>query len=248
MRLFRVPAVLVFAAILFSFTSMSMALDEAGEEEYQKARLLLKEEKIAEAKSIFTNLLNEDPSNFRVRLGLIDTTLEEARIFKASKNAAWESKVYAAFNELKGIYRANATSPEIFVSFARCYSMNNRFQKATKSLKKAFYYSPGNTEALIAKGDIYFERSKTVEVDPFEDKGRTETSNARNTAAKSYQEALDTIDSDMYTKAMVNYKLGELHSYHGNNIKGKEYYSKALELSPDSYWGERSRMKLSQSK
>ena len=239
--------VMAAAAILFLFVPQTMALDEVQEEEYQKARFLLMEGSTTEAKSIFTELLNEDPSNFKVRLGLIDITLEEARILKNGNNSAWKSKVYTAFGDLKNVYRVNTGSPEMYLSFAKCYSLNDRFQKATKSLKKAFYYRPNFTEGFIVKGDIYFERSKVVEVDPFDDSGGQPNSNAKNSAVKSYTKALSA-STDTYMQAMVNYKLAYLYSYHGNRIKEKEQYNRIMELSPDSYWGQEAKMRLSKLK
>lgn len=246
MRNHNIFTVLIFAAILSFTASHSLALDEAQEETYQKAVMLLKEGRIADTKNILKQLQSEDPSNFKVRINLINTTIEEAKILKSANNSVWKSKVYAAFGELKSIYRANTTSPEIFVAFARCYAMNDRPQKADKSLRKALYYRPDYIEAIIAKGDIYFEKSKRVEIDPrHEGSGAEKSNQERRSAIKYYNEALSRSDLDASSKAMVNYRIAEVFSYHGYRKNEIEHLNKVVELSPDSYWGNESRMRLS---
>jgi len=237
---------LVLALILMVTCNISkaLALDERQEEEYNRARILLTEEKTEEARTIFSMLAKEAPLDLKVRLGLIDTTIEEGRILKFNKLDGWKSKIYAAFGELKAIFRANATSPEIYLSFAKCYWLNNRFQKADKSLKKAFYYKPGYPEAYLLKGDMYFDKSKESNIDPFnESESQGESEQRRKIAIESYEKALIGI-TDSYTQSMVNYKLGELYAYFRNHNKGKDYFEKAVSIASNSYWAEKSKQKL----
>lgn len=246
MRKYNILTVLIITAILSFSASYSLALDEAQEEYFQKAVNLLTEGKLADAKNILKELQSEDPSNFKVRINLINATLEEAKILKSANNSVWKSKMLSAFGELRSIYRANATSPEIFIAFARCYAMNDRPQKAEKSLKKALYYRPGDINAIIAKGDIYFEKSKRVEIDPADSgKGAEESDQQRRSAIKYYYEALSRSDLDASSKAMVNYRIAEVFSYHGYRKNEIEHLNKVVELSPDSYWSNESRMRLS---
>ena len=149
MKKFKVFAVISAVLMSIFFVSQSHSLDQAQEEEYAKARMLLSESKVEEARTIFAKLSKDDTSNLKIQLGTIDADIEETRIMKAAKNTAWKSKIYQPFGQLKRIYPANATSPDIFVSFAKCYWINNRFQKAEKSLRKALYYKPDYSVALI---------------------------------------------------------------------------------------------------
>ncbi len=244
MKLSKIVTIIIALIMLASFASHSLALDQAGEEKYKKARMLLKESKVDEAKKIFKELSGADSADFKVSLGMIDATLEEARVLKAKKDKGWKSKVYEAFGKLKGIFRANAASPAIYVSFAKSYWINDRFGKAERSLKKAFYYDSGYADAYILKGDMFYERSKEGRVDPFNESA-DDSYESQRIARTSYEQVITSEDKDPYMQAMMNYKLGELYGYHSFKGKCKEFLTKALETSPDSYWGIMSKEKLS---
>ncbi len=251
MKNYNILTVLIIAAMLSFTASYSLALDEAQEEAFQEAVYLLNEGNLANAKSILKQLQSEDPSNFKIRITLINATIEEAKILKSANNSVWKSKVHAAFGELKGIYRANTTSPEVFIAFARCYALNDRPEKADKSLRKALYYRPGDINTIIAKGDIYFEKSKKVLLAAGVKKrgnfcgGNCQMRKDKKAAIKYYYEALSRSDLDAGSKAMINYRIAEVSSYHGNRKNEIKHLNKVVELSPDSYWGNESRMRLS---
>ncbi|MEN8264857.1 MAG: hypothetical protein ABFR82_15500 [Nitrospirota bacterium] len=233
-NIFIFIAILAVSLITISIPSQSMALTDAQEEKYREARILLKEGKTSEAKNIFTALSLEESSDPRIRLGLIDTTIGEAVILRAGNQSTWKYKIQEAFIQLKGMHRANIAFPDMYLSFAKCYAMNDRLRKSKKSLAKAFYYKPDYIEAFIVQGDIYSDRSKE----------ETETSNAKNTAKDSYKAAIAMSDTDQYTQAMLSYKLGDLDLYHGKKETGIKNLNKAIELSSDSYWADKSRQRI----
>ncbi len=237
MRTLRLSFALVIIVAISLVATTSMAIDVTQNEEYKKAKLFLMEEKTQEAKDIFTKLLEENSGDLNVQLGLIDTTMEEARILQSKKRGGWKSKIYSAFGELKGLYRANATSHALYVSFAKCYWLNNRFGKAEKSLKKAFYYDPDNFEGLVLKGDMFFARSKIVTIDPNDmSASDRETYNRMRISRESYEKAL-SMNADPSAQAMIHFRLGDLYAYHHRKAKRAEQLKKAIEISPDSYWG-----------
>lgn len=247
MRKMRILTILITMLMAVAFVSQSAALDPAQEEGLRKARMLLNESKVEEARGIIKELSRDNSSDFEIRLAMIDATLEEARILKERSNSAYEGKVYAAFGELKGMYSAHATSPQIFVSFARAYWINDRFGKAEKSLKKAFYYKPDFADAFMLRGDMFFERSKSVMINPFsEGESERENYNNRRIAEKSYGEVLSGLKTDTYAAAMAHCKLGFFNAYHGHKDEAKEHLNKAIELSPDSHWAIKSKEKLTE--
>ena len=248
MKNFRMCAVIIAVLMAVSFASQTWALDQSQEEEYRKARRLLTESKTKKAMSIFTDLAKDNSSSFKIRLGIIDTNIEEARILKSGKKDGWKNKIYAAFGDLKSIFRANATSPEIYLSFAKCYWVNNRFLKANKSIKKALYYKPGYTEAFILRGDMFSRKAEYLRINPDDSDSEYEKRQAVRTAKLSYEKALSGNDIDTYTQALVNYKLGNFLTKNGYKTKGIEYLDKAVELSPDSFWGKKSRERLNELK
>jgi len=232
------------AVFLLMSVLPAQALDDAQVQELGHARKLLFEEKVLDAMNIFKKLNGEEPDEFEVRLGLIDATIEQARMLKEKKDKNWEAKIYTAYNDLKGIFRAHSTSPEIYLSFAKAYALNNRFQKAKRSLEKAFYFRPGFAEGLIIQGDIYFDRAKEKENDTFNEDAEQEAYRARRFAIKSYEDALNSAGLNPETRAMISYKLGDVYNHFRQRDKAKEHWSNAVQSSSEGYWVSKSRDEL----
>jgi tetratricopeptide (TPR) repeat protein len=241
---FRIFTALFFAALVLAIVPPAIAFDEIQEEEYLQARKLLSEENFVEAMNIFKELKRERSEDFRVRLAIIDINIDHARVLKGNNDPSWKGKVYTAFNDLKGIYRANLSSPEMYLSFAKCYALNNRFQKARKSLKKAFYFKPGFREGLIVQGDIYFDRAKELADNVFDEGAEEEGYRAKRFAIKSYEDAMNSGGLKPETKAMISYKLGDLYNHFRQKDKAKQYWSVATETDVESYWVKKSQDRL----
>lgn len=231
----------------------SWSLDSDQEAEYQKAQVLLKEGKLEDALSIFTKLAKDNPSDLRVRLGVIDTTIEQAGVLKTNKNPDWERKVYQAFGDLKNLYISNRSSPEIYLSFAKCYWVNDRLQKAEKSLQKAFYFRPNYTEAYIFKGEMYLEEAKKIGIgmQVMEgEAGRTEAKKSfedyKTKAKKSFEQALSiSSDLDNETKANVYLNLGDVyHHLYNQRDQAREQWNNAVSLSQEGFWGKKAQERL----
>lgn len=244
MRFGMVFTVFGFTVLLLTSVLPVQALDDAQTQDLRHARKLLFEEKILDAMNIFKKLNVEAPNDFEVRLGLIDATIDHARMLKEKNDKSWKAKVYTAYNDLKGIFKAHSTSPEIYLSFAKAYALNNRFQKARKSLKKAFYFRPGFPEGLIVQGDIYFDRAKEMENDTFDEDAEEEGFRAKRFALESYEDALNTEGLNPETKAMISYKLGDVYNHFRQLDKAKEHWSNAVQSSSEGYWVNKSRDEL----
>lgn len=236
----RIIAVLFLAAIVFTVAPRATALDENQEQELQKARQFLLEENFVEAMNVLKKLEREDSDDFRIRLAIIDTNVDHAWMLKANNDPSWKTKVYTAFNDLKGIFRAHQSSPEVYISFAKCYALNDRFQKAKKSLDKAFYFSPGSSEALVVQGDIYFDRAKQMAGDVFNEDAGKEVSQAKRLAVRSYEDALNSGGLNPETRAMISYKLGALYNHFRDKDKAKEYWTNAVQTASEGYWVKKS--------
>lgn len=241
---------LIVIGLLSVAAKRTMALDEAQQKEIQKARILLLNERIEEAKKIFEELSQTNGSDFEVRRGIIDTTIEEARILKSGDMDGWKNKVYTAFTELENIYRTNATSPEIFLAFAKCYWINNRTSKAEKSLKKAFYYSPNYSEAYIFRGDMYLAEAKKIKAssvfDNYESDNNIKMRRMINRAKSSYESAITIGKMNDTLKATAYYKPGEFNSYIGDEVKAIDHWRKGAAISGDDHWSRKSQLRLSE--
>ena len=238
----RIFAVLFFAAIVLGIVPQAIALDE--DQEYQRARKLLTEENFVEAMNILKKLERENPDDFRVQLAIIDTNVDHARMLKGNNDPSWKAKVYTAFNDLKAIYRAHQSSPEVYLSFAKCYALNDRFQKARKSLKKAFFYNPGSADGFIVQGDIYFDRAKQMAENVFDKDAEQEGYRAKRFAIKSYEDAMNSGGLNPETKAMISYKLGDLYNHFRQKDKAREYWTKAAQADSEGYWIKKSQDRL----
>lgn len=178
------------------------------------------------------------------KLQTINKKVDTAWNLKEKKDPLWKPLVYEAFADLKKIYRGNEKSPELYLAFAKCYALNDRFHKADKSLKKALFFRPGYTDALIAKGDIYFDESKKLAETTFDSKAERESYRAKKTAIKSYESAMNSGDIRPEIKAMISYKLGDLYHYFRDDDKAKEFWSGAVKADANSEWGKRSQQRL----
>lgn len=245
---------LVFACIMIVaiFTiSQSWALDPALEGEYQKARLLLREGKQEEVLNIFRKVANENQTDIIINLGTINAMIDEAMSLKANNDPGWKRKIHNAFGDLRIIYSKNRSSPEVYLSFAKCYWLNNSLLKAEKSLKKAFYYKPGYIEALTFSGDMYLEEGKKIGITVFQgEASRAEARDSMETyrgkAKTSYEKALAMVELDNETKAMVHYKLGEVYLVlYDYKDKAREQWDSAVSIAAESPWGKKAQERLS---
>jgi tetratricopeptide (TPR) repeat protein len=145
-----------------------------------------------------------------------------------------------AYGDLKKVYRRYARKPEIWLSFARCYWVNNSVKKAEKSLQKAFYYNSNYTEAHIFRGEMYFEEGKKV-------KHNTRALNKYRQYSKgSFEAAFFASGLDSDTKAEIYFRLGNLyHELYSDGSQAKTQWTKAASEAPGSLWAEKARVKIS---
>ncbi|MEN8264856.1 MAG: FlgO family outer membrane protein [Nitrospirota bacterium] len=166
--------------------------------------------------------------------------IEKARQMKASGDPGWSTKIMDAYGDLKKIYRRYARKPEIWLSFARCYWVNNSVKKAEKSLQKAFYYNSNYTEAHIFRGEMYFEEGKKV-------KHNTRALNKYRQYSKgSFEAALFASGLDSDTKAEIYFRLGDMyHELYSDSTQAKSQWKKAASTAPGSRWAQKAQEKLS---
>lgn len=247
---------IIICVVLLSYLPKARSLEPAQEAKYQEAKKLLCEGKLDEALSVFTKLSKEVPSDLRLKLGVIDTTTEQAKVFKAQNNPVWKTKIYKAFGDLKRLFPANKTSPDIYLSFAKCYWVNNRLDKADTSLRKALYFNPSYMDAYIFKGNMYLEEGKIlkkaispVPTDAF-DSDHEKYEKYCSKSKESFKSALGlSSESNNETKAMIHLRLGDtFHDLYDNKEGAIEEWNKAATLAPDCIWGKEAKQKLNKYK
>jgi len=72
----------------------SWSQDLNQEEDYRRAQFLLEKGKLEEALSLFSKLSTDNPSDLKIRLGVINTRIEKARVLKVRRDLAWKDKIY----------------------------------------------------------------------------------------------------------------------------------------------------------
>jgi tetratricopeptide (TPR) repeat protein len=242
----------IICIVLLSNLPKTWSLEPAQEAEYQEAKKLLCEGKLDDALTIFTKLSEENPSDLRLKLGIIDTTTEQAKVFKAEKNPVWKTKIYKSFGDLKRLFPANKTSPEIYLSFAKCYWVNNRLEKADTSLRKALYFNPDYMEAYIFKGNMYLEEGrilkKTIPPVPTDtlDRDHDKYEKYCSKAKESFESALGlSSENDNETKAMIHLRLGDTYHYlYDNKEDALKEWNKAASIAPDCLWAMEAKERL----
>lgn len=249
-RLFlRLLMSLTVIVVVAYVTPQSWSIEPAQEDEYQKARTLLEEGRLDDALNIFTKLAESNPSDLKIRLGVIDTIIEQARVLKANKTPGWQDKLYKAYRDLQSIFKANTTSPEVYLSFARCYWVNDRLSKAERSLQKAFYFKPDYTEAWVFRGDMYAEEGRGKKSAYSFAEGKRDIQESFETyraeAMGSYEKALAGAGIDAEIKAMVYYKLGDTYfELYDHKDKSREQWNKAVSIAPEGPWGKKAQERL----
>ncbi|MGA1840638.1 MAG: tetratricopeptide repeat protein [bacterium] len=242
----------IICVVILAYLPKTWSLEPAQEAEYEKGKKLLCEGKLDEALSIFTKLSKDNPSDLRLKLGFIDTTTEQARVFKEKNNPVWKTKIYEAFGDLKRLFPSNKTSPEIFLSFAKCYWVNNRLEKADTSLRKAFYYNPGYMEAYIFQGTMYLEEGKALKkiISPVPtdtlDRDHDKFEKYCSKAKESFESALGlSSENNAETTAMIHLRLGDTYQYLYNNKEdAQKEWNKAVSFAPDCMWAKEAKEKL----
>tara|TARA_B100000315_G_scaffold248453_1_gene278360 strand:+ start:710 stop:1462 length:753 start_codon:yes stop_codon:yes gene_type:complete len=242
-RLLVFLCIVVVVAVVFK-APLSWALGPVEKEKYKEAQILLEKGKLEDALKIFSHLSADNPSHLGSRLGMINTTIEHSRILKAGKNPTWKDKIYQAFGDLKKIHRANIKSPEMYLSFAKCFWVNNAVGNAAKSLRKAFYYKPDYIEAFIFQGNMYYEEGRKLK-GYYDDEDDDDFFRFRDKAKTSYIKALAGLGLNKKTKAMLHHHLGNTYyDLYGNKNKAKEQWNKAASLAPESALSEKVQKRL----
>lgn len=244
--------VCIICVLLLSYLPKTWSLEPAQEAEYQEAKKLLCEGKLDDALSIFTKLSKEDPADLRLKLGIIDITTEQAKVFKTQKNPVWKTKIYKSFGDLKRLFPSNKTSADIYLSFAKCYWVNNRLQKADTSLRKALYFNPSYMDAYIFKGNMYLEEGrilkKTISPVPTDtlNRDRDKYKKYCSKSKESFKAALGlSSESNNETKAMIHLRLGDTYHYlYDNKEDALKEWNKAASLAPDCIWGKDAKQRL----
>lgn len=162
------------------------------------------------------------------KLQALELRIEEVKHMRESGNPAWKTKYKGILAELKSIYARHKIAPEVHFTYAKTFYAANDISGAEKALKRAFYYRPQYLQALIFKGDMYYEYAKSLEP------GRRHESGFDIIARNAYEKTLNTTQ-DRELQAMMYYKIGNVYAdLAGDRENAKDYWHKAESAAPGS--------------
>ena len=119
-------------------------------------------------------------------------------------------------------------SPEVYYYYAKAYYLNGDWRRATKCLRKTFYFDPEYVDALVFKGDMNYDFGMKT--------GWHVTSRFRldKIALEAY-EAAAHLSRDTQSRAMLFLKMGDVYADLARNEKeARRYWRKCISTAPNS--------------
>jgi YaiO family outer membrane protein len=163
----RFPWLLVFAALLCQ--------PMAAQDEEQSARKLIGDQRFAEARALYEQLLKRDPENldYQMEIARISAWMKdyarsletfdrvlarEPRNVEALTGKAytqmWQHHYFEAADLLAQAEKLAPDDPEVQVALARMCHYQGRERAAKERVSRALKLDPGNTEAKDLRGEI----------------------------------------------------------------------------------------------
>ncbi len=174
----------------------------------------------------------------------VKAMVDKAGEVKEDGGLAWRSEVVTAFRAASVLYKEHPRSADTAFLVARCYYYNDRPIKATRALKKTFYYDAAHVGANILKGDI-----AVLNIDEAADEEDFDLSFSVNKARRIYEGALDNSAISDEDKSLVYLKLGNLYDdYNVSKKKSMKYWEQAVASAPDSSTATEASKKLAKKK
>lgn len=187
-------------------------------------------------------MAGESTEAFQEEYDRVKAMVDRVEEMKAEGDQAWKSQVMVAFRDAYGLYSKHPAAAETSFLVARCFYYNNRPGKASKALRKTFYYDSAHVGAHILKGDIAVAQLEASV-------GDMDTNNSAmiSTAKRAYNKALKLHGIGEEDKSLVYLKLGDFYYQHARS-KGKaiEQWEKAVETAPDSSAAAKASKRLSE--
>jgi tetratricopeptide (TPR) repeat protein len=161
-----------------------IAADPSAQQDlYARAEALYREKKYDEVIITLAGPAYADPSNFKLNVLLAKAQLEKCAILKAKGDKSYKALVKDPYMTGRRLHKIDKTRPEPYYIVAKALLINNRRDRSIRTIKKALYYSPNNSEYFIVLGDAYREMGE------FE-KGRGDEERFFRLAKDAYEKAL----------------------------------------------------------
>ncbi len=229
--------IVAVALILVFITTGSTLAEVASDKEIVKS---FSDHEIKDAKALLRQV---EKDSFEGILEETRATLDKIERMQLDGDKTWKSLIMKAYLSSWRLYKKKPSLPETSFLVARALFFNGRPDKAKRALKKTFYYDGKYVDAHILKVDIGLEDAKN-DIEQFDDGvDFFQIEQAR----KRYEKVLLLKGVDDDAKSKVFMKIGDLYADMAlNKKKSEQYWQKSYDAAPDSFWGKRSKARISE--
>ncbi len=173
---------------------------------YEQAETLFKEKRYDDVITLLSGPCYNNPTNVELNILLAKAQVEKCAILKAKGNNSYKAIIKQPYITGRRLHKMFGPKPELYYIVAKSLLINNRINRARKTIKKALYYAPNNADYLIVLGDTYCVTAE-------KDKRRGEDPDCYNESyskAKDAYEKAITIKNDDEFKTKVEKKIKKI--------------------------------------
>ncbi len=173
---------------------------------YKQAEMLFKKKRYDDVITLLSGPCYNNPTNVELNVLLAKAQVEKCAILKEKGDSSYKTLIKQPYITGKRLHKMFGPKPELYYIVAKSLLINNRINRARKTIKKALYYAPNNADYLIVLGDTYCATAE-------KDKRGGEDSDCYNESyskAKDAYEKAITIKNDDEFKTKVEKKIKKI--------------------------------------
>ena len=173
---------------------------------YKQAEMLFKKKRYDDVITLLSGPCYNNPTNVELNVLLAKAQVEKCAILKEKGDSSYKTLIKQPYITGKRLHKMFGPKPELYYIVAKSLLINNRINRARKTIKKALYYAPNNADYLIVLGDTYCATAE-------KDKRRGEDPDCYNESyskAKDAYEKAITIKNDDEFKTKVEKKIKKI--------------------------------------
>ena len=173
---------------------------------YKQAEMLFKKKRYDDVITLLSGPCYNNPTNVELNVLLAKAQVEKCAILKEKGDSSYKTLIKQPYITGKRLHKMFGPKPELYYIVAKSLLINNRINRARKTIKKALYYAPNNADYLIVLGDTYCataEKDKRGGEDP-------DCYNESYSKAKDAYEKAITIKNDDEFKTKVEKKIKKI--------------------------------------
>ncbi len=173
---------------------------------YAQAEALYKEKKYDDVIRLLTGEAHANPNNLELNILLAKAQVEKCAILKEKGDSSYKTLIKQPYITGKRLHKTIGPRHELYYIVARSLLINNRSNRAKKTIKKALYYAPNNADYLIVLGDAYCAQAEARKFD----EDRYYANQLFSKAKDAYNNALNTRRDDEEFRTVVEKRLKQL--------------------------------------